>query len=158
MSEAYIEIMLQSLRKKIQVLDEIIRLNQVQKEVLENEVSDPEDFDRTLESKSDCIDQLTQLDSGFEKLFERVKTEINLNKEQYKEQIRELQGMIRAITDKSMEIQTQETRNKDLMTLRFSRVKQQAKQVRANSKIANDYYKNMAKINYVEPQFMDNKK
>ena len=158
MSEAYIEIMLQSLRKKIQVLDEIIRLNQVQKEVLENEVSDPEDFDRTLESKSDCIDQLTQLDSGFEKLFERVKTEINLNKEQYKEQIRELQGMIRTITDKSMEIQTQETRNKDLMTLRFSRVKQQAKQVRANSKIANDYYKNMAKINYVEPQFMDNKK
>ena len=158
MSEAYIEIMLQSLKKKIQVLDEIIRLNQVQKEVLENEVSDPEDFDRTVESKSDCIDQLTQLDSGFEKLFERVKAEINLNKEQYKKQIREMQGMIRTITDKSMEIQSQEARNKDLMTLKFSRVKQQAKQVRSSQKIANDYYKNMAKINYVEPQFMDNKK
>ena len=158
MSTAYIEVMLQSLEKKEQVLDEIIMLDNRQKEILEDMQSDPDEFDEVVEAKDVCIEQLNQLDSGFEKLFERVKEELNGKKELYQDQIKEMQMHIRSITDKSMEIQSQESRNKELMTVRFSRIKQQVKQVRANSKIANDYYKNMVKMNYVDPQFMDDKK
>lgn len=158
MSTAYIEVMLQSLEKKEQVLDEIIRLDCRQKEILEDMQSDPDEFDEVVEAKDVCIEQLNQLDSGFEKLFERVKDELKGQKELYQDQINEMQMHIRSITDKSMEIQSQESRNKELMTVRFSRIKQQVKQVRANSKIANDYYKNMVKMNYVDPQFMDDKK
>ena len=158
MSTAYIEVMLQSLEKKERVLDEIIMLDNRQKEILEDMQSDPDEFDEVVEAKDVCIEQLNQLDSGFEKLFERVKEELNGKKELYQDQIKEMQMHIRSITDKSMEIQSQESRNKELMTVRFSRIKQQVKQVRANSKIANDYYKNMVKMNYVDPQFMDDKK
>ena len=158
MQETYIEIMLQSLNKKLQVLDAIIEQNNIQKEVLEDAKSPVEAFDQTVEEKSRLIEQMQQLDSGFEKLFERVQEELSGHREDYAEAIRTMQSCIRRITDKSMEIQAQEARNKDFMVRKFAYVKETAKSVRTNSKIANQYYKNMMKLNYVSPQFMDNKK
>ena len=158
MQETYIEIMLQSLNKKLQVLDAIIEQNIKQKDILENSKSTVEEFDATVEAKSALIEQMQQLDSGFEKLFERVQEELAGHKEDYADSIRSMQSAIRLITDKSMEIQAQEARNKDLMIRKFAFVKETAKSVRTNSKVANQYYKNMMKLNYVSPQFMDNKK
>lgn len=157
MSESYVEIMLQSLEKKKLVLDNIIELNQRQRTGLENPDFTPEEFDEIVESKSRMIEQLEQLDSGFEKLFERMKDELENNKEAYKEQIRAMQEDIKAITDKSVQIQAQESRNKDLMTQKFAQVKSQARSVRSGGKAADQYRKNMAKLNYIDPQFMDNK-
>lgn len=157
MSESYVEIMLQSLEKKKLVLDNIIELNQRQRTGLENPDFTPEEFDDIVESKSRLIEQLEQLDSGFEKLFERMKDELESNKEAYKEQIRAMQEDIKAITDKSVQIQAQESRNKDLMTQKFAQVKSQVRNVRSGGKVADQYRKNMAKLNYIDPQFMDNK-
>lgn len=158
MQETYIQIMLQSLNKKLQVLDAIIEQNNTQKAILENQKSTVEEFDATVEAKASLIEQMQQLDSGFEKLFERVQEELADHKEDYAEAIRSMQSCIRRITDKSMEIQAQEARNKELMVRKFVFVKETAKSVRTNSKVANQYYKNMMKLNYVTPQFMDNKK
>lgn len=158
MQETYIEIMLQSLNKKLQVLDAIIEQNIKQKDILENPKSTVDEFDATVDAKSALIQQMQQLDSGFEKLFERVQEELAGHKEDYADAIRSMQSAIRLITDKSMEIQAQEARNKDLMIRKFAFVKETAKSVRTNSKVANQYYKNMMKLNYVSPQFMDNKK
>ena len=66
-----------------------------------------------------------------------------------------MQDSIRRITDKSMEIQVQEARNKDLMTQKFARIKSKARTVRTNYKAANQYYKNMMQTGVVDPQFMD---
>ena len=158
MQETYIDIMIQSLNKKIQVLDAIIEQNIKQKEVLEDQKSSVEAFDATVEAKTALIEQMQQLDSGFEKLFDRVQEELANKKENYKDAIATMQSCIRLITDKSMEIQAQEARNKDLMIRKFTFVKESAKTVRTNAKVANQYYKNMMKLNYVDPQFMDNKK
>ena len=105
MSETYLAIMLQSLKKKEQVLDEIIRLNDLQKKQLTDQATPVDDFDKTVEDKSACIDQLDQLDSGFEKLYAQVQEELQANKEQYADTIRELQKRIRSVTDKSIMIQ-----------------------------------------------------
>lgn len=95
MADTYLAIMLQSLRKKEKVLDEIIRLNDLQKKEL-TELSTPvDDFDQTVEDKSACIDQLNQLDSGFEKLYAQVEEELQGNKEQYADIIREMQSTLR---------------------------------------------------------------
>lgn len=158
MQETYIEIMLQSLNKKIQVLDAIIEQNIKQKEILENPKARIEEFDATMDAKSSLIQQMQHLDSGFEKLYDRVKEMLAGHKEDYAEEIRSMQSCIRRITDRSMEIQAQEARNKELMIRKFAYVKETAKSVRTNSKIANQYYKNMMRLNYVDPQFMDNKK
>lgn len=157
MSENYVDIMLQSLKKKEQVLKAIIDENLKQREILEDVNGDAEAFDATVDAKAALIEQLEQLDSGFEKLFARMKEELEGNKEKYAGQIREIQRYIRSVTDKSVEIQAQEARNKDLMTSKFAGIKKQAKTLRRSSAVASEYYRTMARLNYVDPQFMDGK-
>ena len=118
----------------------------------------PDDFDDVVEQKSKLIEQLDNLDSGFEKLFERVKDELEGNKEVHKEEIRIMQEHIRSITDKSIKIQSQEARNKALMTNKFNGIKKQVREVRKGANVASKYYQSMTKTGYVDPQFMDNKK
>ncbi len=158
MSETYLAIMLQSLKKKEQVLDEIIRLNDLQKKQLTDQATPVDDFDKTVEDKSACIEQLDQLDSGFEKLYAQVQEELQVNKEQYADTIRELQKRIRSVTDKSIMIQAQEARNKDLMMQKFTTVRKHAKDVRANSKAITGYYKTMTHSGYMDSRYMDGKK
>ena len=150
--------MLQSLKKKEQVLDEIIRLNDLQKKQLTDQATPVDDFDKTVEDKSACIDQLNQLDSGFEKLYAGVEDELRGNKEQYADTIKALQKCIRSVTDKSIMIQAQEARNKDLMMQKFTTVRKHAKDVRANSKAITGYYKTMTHSGYMDSRYMDGKK
>lgn len=157
MSENYVDIMLQSLKKKEQVLKAIIDENLKQREILEDVNGDADAFDATMEMKAKLIEQLEQLDSGFEKLFERMKDELEGNKDRYAEQIRQMQQYIRSVTDKSIEIQAQEARNKDLMISKFASVKKQVKTMRRSSAVASQYYKTMSKVNLIDPQFMDGK-
>lgn len=158
MSETYLAIMFQSLKKKEQVLDEIIRLNDLQKKQLTDQATPVDDFDKTVEDKSACIDQLDQLDSGFEKLYAQVQEELQANKEQYADTIKALQKCIRSVTDKSIMIQAQEARNKDLMMQKFTTVRKHAKDVRANSKAITGYYKTMTHSGYMDSRYMDGKK
>lgn len=158
MSDKYIDILLQSLKKKEKVLTEIIRLDNIQKEQLEAELGEVEDFDRTVEDKARCIEQLEQLDSGFQKVYDRVSEELKTNGEAYRDEIGQMKALVQRVTDLSVEIQVQEARNKDLMTQKFTTVKQKARSLRTNGKVADQYYKNMLKLNNVDAQFMDNKK
>lgn len=158
MSENYVEIMIQSLRKKVSIMDIIIDLDEEQKSLLEDPKLTPEEFDEIVEKKSDMIEQLIQLDKGFEKLFARMVEELELNKDYYRDQILEMKSLIRLITDKSMEIQVQEARNKDLMTLKFDRIKSSARNVRKGAEAVTKYYKSMSGTGFVESQFWDQKK
>lgn len=158
MESTYVDIMIQSLKKKLQVLDEIKKINIIQKQLLEDDRSDADEFDKSIEDKAKLIEQMNQLDSGFDKLFDRVKDEFDTNKEAYAERIKTMQGLIRQITDLSMELQAQESRNKDLMTRKFVSIRERAKVVRTNQRAANQYYQNMMQLNVIDPQFMDNKK
>ena len=158
MAENYLLIMIQSLKKKIQVLDCIIDANDRQKIGLEDPALDPDDFDKIVEEKAKYIEHLDLLDQGFDKLFERVKDQLNDNRELYKDDIKEMQKLITTVTEKSNKIQVQEARNKELMTQKFAKVHKQARDVRASQQAVNQYYQNMKKINYIDPQFMDNKK
>lgn len=157
MTDNYIDIMLQSLKKKEQVLKAIVDENLKQREILEDVNGEADAFDATVEAKAKLIEQLEQLDSGFEKLFARMKEELEGNQDKYAEQIRQMKEYIKKITDKSIEIQAQEARNKDLMTSKFAAIKKQVKTMRKSSAAASEYYKTMAKLNYVDPQFMDGK-
>ena len=158
MAENYLLIMIQSLKKKIQVLDCIIDANIRQKADLENPNLDPDDFDKTVEEKTRYIEQLDLLDSGFDKLFAKVKEVLENDKAAYKNEIKEMQMLITKITEKSNEIQVQEARNKELMSQKFAKIHKQARDVRASQQAVNQYYQNMKKLNVIDPQFMDNKK
>ena len=74
---SYIEMMIDSLNKKIAVLEEIDKLNNEQKVLFEQgENMDESAYDISIERKSDLIDELLRLDDGFVSLFENVKREM----------------------------------------------------------------------------------
>lgn len=155
---SYISIMIQSLKKKKTVLNQISLLNQQQRDELNDPNLDPDDFDVTVEEKAKCIEELDKLDEGFQELYNRVKEELEQNREQYRNEIMQMQDLIRELTEKSAAIQVQEARNKTLMEQKFAAVRKQARQVRTSQKIVNQYYKNMMNANYIDPQFTDSKK
>lgn len=147
MSEQYLDILEESLKKKIEVLDAIILKNEEQKNILEAEEFDLEGFDRNTEEKGKLIDRLGLLDSGFEKVFERIKEALENNKEIHRDQILHLQNAIRIITEKSVSIQTMEERNRIIVRQKFKREHEKIQLGKNSEKIAKQYYNSMKGIN-----------
>ena len=147
----YLSVLEDSLKKKLQILDELTDYTTQQQELLKVEELDYEAFDRLVDQKEPLIQKIMELDQGFETVYDRIKEQLLGNKEQYAAQIRALQSLIGELTDKSVKLQTMEQRNK-------SAVEQQFRQGRQNKQAALNYYKNMNNANYVPPQFLDDKK
>lgn len=156
--ENYLEIMIQSLQKKAEVLDKIIAQNNRQTDALKDPQLSVDDFEAAVKEKEALIEQLDLLDSGFDRLFGKVRDSLKKDRVQYRDEIKLMQDLIRRITEKSNEISTQEIRNKDLAVQKFSNIRKQIKEVRTGHKIASQYYKNMMNLNYVDSQFLDRKK
>ena len=134
MNENYVDIMLQSLKKKVTVLNQIIELNRQQKILLDDPNLPPESLEQNLSDKDQMIRKLNELDEGFEDLYNRVKDELQAQRAQYVSQISQMQDLIKEITEKSAMIQTQELRNKEKAMQKFSGIREQVKGVR-NSQI-----------------------
>ncbi|MDY4838246.1 MAG: flagellar export chaperone FlgN [Lachnospiraceae bacterium] len=154
----YITILAESLQKKNAVLDEIQKANEEQRQILTDENLTPEEFEKTLGKKAELIDQLNQLDEGFEQIYEKVREELKDHMEAYAEQIRQMQAEIQKITDKTVAIQTEELRNKQLIENKFSSIKKQIREVKSSQKAVNTYYRNMMNRGVMEAQFLDRKK
>lgn len=157
-SEDYITILAESLKKKNAVLDEVQKANEEQKQILADENLTPEAFEKTLDKKSELIGQLNQLDEGFEQIYEKVREEMQNHMEQYVNQIYQMQEEIQKITDKTVAIQAEELRNKQLIENKFSSIKKQIREVKSSQKAVNTYYRNMMNRGVMEAQFLDRKK
>lgn len=158
MIDNYLEILEQSLEKKLLILDEIEDYNNKQEKLLKQEKVSMEELDANMMQKDGLIQKLTELDGGFETLYERIREQLSAGKDAYKEQIKRMQTLITRVTEKSVSIQAQESRNKKLVEDYFRREKSEIRQGRKASKTAFNYYKNMSNTNVVPPQIMDQKK
>lgn len=154
----YLNILEDSLKKKLEVLKQIREVNEVQTEILKGESIDLEAFDQTVDEKDLYIGELTKLDEGFELLYDNVKEELVGNRQKYAEQIRCLQELITQITESSVSIQAQEARNKALVENCFRKERQNLGQSRKNSQAVYGYYQNMNNMKGAQSQFMDKKK
>ena len=160
-TESYLEMMKDSLDKKIELLKQIQEKNKEQYNILsvqlkDNEV-DQEAFDKIVEEKSEIADELDVLNDGFTSLFDNLKNEINDNKERYKDQIIHMQGQIRDIMDLTNTIELQEHANKELVDTFFSNERKKLKGVRNSSRASMNYYQNMNRSKVEESMFMDEK-
>lgn len=153
----YLKILEESLRKKLQVLDEIQVYNEKQKQVFQSDSVELDEFDAAVEEKGKLIEQISKLDEGFEVLYSNVAKELEGNKEKYVTQIQTLKQLVQQVTEKGVSIQAQEARNKALIESYFAKEREQIRQGRQASKAAYDYYKNMSNTNTVPPQFLDSK-
>lgn len=158
MVSASLDMLEESLRKKVEILTKIEEQNEKQRDVLSNsEKVDEAAFDATVDVKQGLIDEINSLDDGFQSLFDRVKEEIGDKKEQYADQIKRMQELIRDITGKSASIEASEHRNKRLAEKYFSIARESMNQSRNSSSAAFNYYQTMNNFKNVPPQFMDKK-
>ena len=157
MTENYLNILEESLQKKLQVMAKIQDYNLRQQEIFRSDNVELDKFDEYVSEKGALIDELTALDNGFETLYEKVSAELKENREKYAEQIKRLQELVSRVTEESVSIQAQEARNKKLVEDYFRRERTTLGRNRKSSKAAYDYYKNMSRTNVVQPRFMDNK-
>lgn len=154
----YLSVLEDSLKKKLQILDELTDYTTQQQELLKVEELDYEAFDRLVDQKEPLIQKIMELDQGFETVYDRIKEQLLGNKEQYAAQIKALQSLIGELTDKSVKLQTMEQRNKSAVEQQFRKSREKIRQGRQNKQAALNYYKNMNNSNYVPPQFLDDKK
>ncbi len=156
--KSYISIMIQSLYKKQRILDKIIIKNEEQAELFKGDKHDNDLLEANIKEKSELLDQLILLDNGFEKLYNRTKEELEGNKVRYANEIREMQELIRAVTEKGARIETQEKHNHTLATNYFSATQQHIGKVRNTSRVAELYRQNMSGAAYSSSQVWDKKK
>ena len=154
----YVMVLIQSLEKKKEILNKLIEKNKEQGTLFINEDSDPDRLEENIQEKNVLVEQLNQLDDGFQQIYDRIKVILQEQKESYKEEICAMKQLITEITDRSTTVQTQELRNRDLAVKRFSSVKGNIRQARASNQVASQYYKSMSKVNTVDSQFLDSKK
>ena len=158
MTGSYLAMMADSLEKKIRILEQIEASNGTQKAILERQGPvDADAFDKTVEDKGALIDQIEQLNDGFEALFAQVREELDGHREQYAAEIASMQDQIRRITDLSGSIQAQEERNRRLAEQYFSDTKKDMAIGKKSAKAALDYYHNMARSTFTPPQYLDSK-
>lgn len=152
-------ILTESLDRKIEILQRIQMCSGTQAQAFRTDDSeaDLEAFDRAFEEKDQLIEEMERLDDGFETLYEGLSRELQSNKDKYIGQIKALQERIARVTDLSIAIQTQETRNKKLAEDYFVKSRNGIRQNRQSSKAAYDYYKSMSGIAYSTSQIMDSK-
>lgn len=156
-TESYITILDESLDKKIELLDTLNALNVRQTELLDREKFDEEGFHGLNEKKAELIDKLNAMDDGFQLIYDKVKGELDGNRNRYAEQIKMLQGKISQIMEKSNHLMAEEQRNKERIKNKFTARRKEISSVKKNSRYAANYYKTMNKVT-TEPVFMDKKK
>ena len=158
MVSASLDMLEESLLKKLEVMKKIQEVNARQKELLSAPESvELEDYDRTLDEKGEYIDKLLSLDEGFQSLFDKVKDEVGSHKQDYADQIRRMQGLIEQITGMSASIEAEEHRNKRLAENYFNVARTHMNQSKQSSVAAFNYYQTMNNFKNIPPQFMDKK-
>ena len=156
MTDNYLQMMIDSLNKKKEILLGIISYNEQQNEILSASEFDSEAFDANMKAKGNCIDELDKLDEGFQSLYNRVKEELENNKESYSNEIAAMKTLIRTVTELGAKIEVQEARNKVKVEDMFRRERQEHKEAKRSASMAKSYYQNMNRLSS-EPQFMDTK-
>ena len=115
MIENYLDILADSLQKKSIVLDKIEDENNKQAKMLKSDSFPYDEFDAAIDRKGELIEELTALDDGFDALYQRIREQLQDNRDKYKDQIAGLQKLVKEVTDKSVAVQAQEARNKQLV-------------------------------------------
>ena len=158
MMNNYLQILEDSLKKKLAILEQIEEKSQEQALMLRDSDVSLQQIDENMDAKARLIEELEPLDNGFEGLYEKIREELLPQKEQYREEIQRLHKLIAQVTEKSASIQALEARNKAEIELVFSREKKKLQSNRNALSVASNYYQNMNKVKNVEPQFLDRKK
>ncbi len=154
----YIQMLIESQEKKLQLLDEAMTIDEQQMKLIQSEDPDMEELDRSLNEKGRIVEELDRLDDGFESVYAKVREELINNKEAHRDQIKRLQELISQITEKSVKVQATEIRGKEMVERFLKQRRGKLKDSKSSVKVANTYAINMRKMNRIDSFFVDKKK
>ncbi|MCR5267224.1 MAG: flagellar protein FliT [Lachnospiraceae bacterium] len=146
-TQNYLQMMIESLRKKEDVLYKIIEKNEAQASCIHDKEYGEIDWDRfnvLIAEKETLIERINELDSGFQSVYDRIKDEIEKNKTSYIEEIKTLQDLITRLTDKGVEIQRSEERNRAKIEKVLMGAKKEIRRSRKSMQAVSRYYKAMS--------------
>lgn len=153
-----LEMMKDSLVKKDKILDSLIALTAEQEKVLAAEVFDDEAFEKTINAKSPLIEEINKLDEGFNLTYKRVIGSVKERPGLYRDKIEAMQGLIKALVEKGLDIEKREGRNKIKFDLATSKGREKIKKYNLSSSAATKYYSNMTGNVGTGNYFLDSKK
>lgn len=153
----YLMIMVESLSKKINILEKLLEYTKEQELLLAEDEFSMEEFSGLLDKKGELIDVLNTMDQGFEQVYERMEEEIKGKKEEHAHEILLMQQRIKTITDLSIKLQELEYKNKEKIEVQFSKKRNEIKTFRQSKDNVNKYYRVMSKTQVVDSAFLDKK-
>lgn len=157
MMSEYIDILIKSTKEKRTLLYDLYDLSLQQTEIIKEENVDWDKFTENVDQKDEIVDKINELDKGFETVYQRVREELASNKDKYINEITELKELIKTITEKSVDLQSLELRNKQMIENRFNETRKLIKQSKMGTQAAAEYYQKVNKLNTIDPQLMDKK-
>ncbi len=155
----YLNIMIDTLKKKELLLNELKISTLNQASILEKEEFDADGFDSSIEEKQKKIDELLRLDEGFMEMYDKVKDSLVNDGKDYAPEIEQAKALIKKQTDLSVELQALEEKNRVKLSVHLSKGRQKGKDFRTSSRTAAAYYKNMSNHHQDgDSYFLDSKK
>lgn len=155
----YVTALQNSLQKKLDVMKKLLQATQEQSDVLGQDEPDIDSFEDIMQEKEELLREIAELDKGFDALFSKVGTELKEKKYQYQEQIKQMQNIIRSITDCGARLEGQEKRNRDSFQNYLIGARKEIREFKVSNKTATSYYQNMANQHREwQSYFMDQKK
>lgn len=118
--DSYVGMLLQTLQKQEETLREVLTVTKAQSKLADSDIFDEDRFQDTLNQKEILISRLNSLDDGFASVYGRVRNVIMQEKDNYRDEIRRMQELIKSCTDLGVEIKVLEERNRDKLAKCFS--------------------------------------
>lgn len=149
----YVNMLADVLRRKERILAVLLDLTKQQEVLLKEDELDQDRFQETLEQKGALIDELNEIDEGFDSLFKKVEQEILLYREEYHDKIKFMQDQITKVSELGIQIQALESQNSEWLKAYFATQKKRIREFHINNKTASNYYQNMANTHKIEQTY-----
>lgn len=155
--ERYLTILADSLEKKNKLLERVQEICTEHEKCMCGDELDIDGYNKLCTEKGEIIEQLGLLDDGFTALYDRVSPALKESPRDYSEQLRKIQDLITAVTDKTALIQASEMR----LQSRIDRLVQAGTPTKTyvSAPTAVDkYHRTMNNTGLAAPVFVDNKR
>ena len=145
-NRTYVNMMVDVLRRKRSILEQLLKDTKKQEQLLLEEKMDVDAFNALVENKGTQIEELNEIDEGFDALFQRVKSEIMSHREEYQFQIETMQSLISEVSSLGVSVQALEQQNSERFRAFLARERQEIRKFHVNNRTASAYYQNMPNI------------
>ncbi len=143
-NSVYVHMMVDSLKRKKQILMTLLSLTREQEQLLKYDELDADRFSAIIEEKGGQIDALNKIDEGFDTLFQYVKREIHANRMVYQSQIQAMQKLIGEVSELGIQIEALEHQNSGHFKVYLANQRKNIREFHLNNKSTSSYVQNMA--------------